>query len=394
MTISQAAPREERDHGALRLHVEAGGQTLGLASALVALVWLGLLPLDLLDIGSEGGRLVAITARVLPTACLALVGVAQWRREPWLADHSGRHLVFWLAAVLLSAQLAIMAVREGDLGQADLVAGVAGTSVLLFVKVPLWWKTVLVGGFYAAFVAVAAAKEVEGLDPVPLTVHLLGAMVVGVAGSVHLDRTFTLTYTMVRTGRVRERWMARTIEQSRTAQQRLERVASLDPLTGTLNRRAFFERATAYLRADGPADGPAGGSTAALVVDADRFKEINDTHGHAVGDQVLEELTARLGGVLRDGDLIGRIGGEEFAVLLPGASESRAAEVAERLRRAVTARPCQTLAGPTPVTVSIGVAVHAAGESLRTLLARADLAMYEAKRAGGDRVHVAGTEPV
>lgn len=389
-TASQAERPTAVDHGALRLHVDTGGQTLALASALVGLVWVGLLPLDLIHIQSQTALVVASAARVVPAACLALVGLAHWRREQWLAARSGRQVVFWLAAMLLAAHLALVAVHEGNLGQADLVAGVAGTCVLLFVKVPLWWKTLLVGGFYLAFVAITAASGMEGLELLPLGIHLLGALLVSVAGSVHLDRTFNLTYNIVRTGQVREQSMAQTIERSRTTQQRLELAASLDPLTGTLNRRAFFDQACTHLTSGRPI----GGSTAALVIDADRFKAINDTHGHAVGDQVLEELTVRLGRALRSGDLMGRIGGEEFAVLLPGSCESRAAEIAERLRQEAGTRPCHTTSGPIPVTVSIGVAIHAEGESLRSLLARADLAMYEAKRAGGNQVEIAAPEPL
>ncbi len=124
-----------------------------------------------------------------------------------------------------------------------------------------------------------------------------------------------------------------------------------------------------------------------LMIDVDHFKRLNDTHGHAVGDDVLRSVAKVLDAELRAGDMVGRYGGEEFTVVMPGARGSEVQGAAERLRRAV-----ERSAGPVPVTVSVGVAWAPAHGSCRTeLLSAADGALYEAKAAGRNRVALAPT---
>jgi diguanylate cyclase (GGDEF)-like protein len=162
----------------------------------------------------------------------------------------------------------------------------------------------------------------------------------------------------------------------------LIRQATLDGLTGTLNRRAVAEQAErgiAQARREGT-------PYAVLLLDVDRFKRINDTLGHAAGDTALQLLV----GVLREGmrgeDVLGRMGGEEFAVLLPHADCAQAQAAAERLRQAVE-RAQPVLGGRRwPMTVSIGVAALGNDDGFEALLQRADAAMYAAKREGRNRV--------
>lgn len=133
-------------------------------------------------------------------------------------------------------------------------------------------------------------------------------------------------------------------------------------------------------------------SAGVLLVDIDHFKDVNDTYGHVVGDKVLVAVARAMAGELRAGDLLGRFGGEEFAVLLPTASEVEACRAAERLRCTVAAARTLTADGTAVrVTVSIGVSVAATGSSGSTvtdLLAGADAGLYRAKGAGRDRVHL------
>ncbi|MHA6692002.1 GGDEF domain-containing protein [Devosia sp. A449] len=172
-----------------------------------------------------------------------------------------------------------------------------------------------------------------------------------------------------------------------TAQARLEFAAEHDALTGLFNRGAFVERA-ARLLTSGARNG-----ACMLMLDVDHFKQINDTHGHAMGDDVLGAIGVLLRRALREDDLIGRIGGEEFAVLLPGTSILAATIIAERIRRAMATCqvPCQS-GQPVPVTVSIGLAHGVAGTPLGTLMSAADTALYRAKRGGRDRVELAGQD--
>jgi diguanylate cyclase (GGDEF)-like protein len=126
----------------------------------------------------------------------------------------------------------------------------------------------------------------------------------------------------------------------------------------------------------------------AMMLDVDHFKRINDRHGHHVGDQVLRVLADRCKSALRSVDLLGRYGGEEFAIVLPGATEQSAATVlAERIRRKVAEEPIDTDGGKVRVTISIGVATL--DDEMRgseDLFKRADAALYEAKQAGRNRV--------
>jgi diguanylate cyclase (GGDEF)-like protein len=117
-----------------------------------------------------------------------------------------------------------------------------------------------------------------------------------------------------------------------------------------------------------------------LVLDVDRFKDINDTYGHMAGDDVLREVAQRLAGATRDGDSIARLGGDEFAILLPGASETEGSKVAERVSDCLS-EPIVTGASAIKVYISAGLAVFPReGTDAETLFRRADAAMYVAKR--------------
>ena len=164
---------------------------------------------------------------------------------------------------------------------------------------------------------------------------------------------------------------------------RLHALAREDPLTGALNRRAFVERVEEELARTART----GGSCAVAVVDVDHFKAINDRHGHAVGDTALRGLVATVSRRLRRGDVLGRLGGEEFAILLPGADTAGAASYAEELRPLVAAEAADR---GTPYTVSVGVAaLRDPGATAEQLLDAADGALYRAKGAGRDTVRAA-----
>ena len=163
----------------------------------------------------------------------------------------------------------------------------------------------------------------------------------------------------------------------RRLQHRLTLLATTDALTGLPNRRAFLARTTAAT-----AGGRAG---ALLLLDADHFKQINDRWGHAVGDACLSAIGERLRASLRPGDIVGRIGGEEFSIFLPGATREQAEALGARLCEAigVEALGAEEALG---VTLSIGAALGAPGTPLDRLMARADRALYRAKAEGRARV--------
>jgi len=164
----------------------------------------------------------------------------------------------------------------------------------------------------------------------------------------------------------------------------VERLATTDGLTGLFNRRHFFELALRELALSRRRSGP----LTAVMLDIDHFKQINDRHGHPVGDQVIATVAQRLAATVRGTDVLGRYGGEEFAVLLPDTGDDGSGILAERLRAAVGDRPVETDAGPLTVTVSVGVASRDTDMSVAELLGRADRALYQAKEGGRNRVVV------
>jgi diguanylate cyclase (GGDEF)-like protein len=169
--------------------------------------------------------------------------------------------------------------------------------------------------------------------------------------------------------------------------ERLEHLACHDGLTGLLNRRAFTERSEGRLAA---AAQTAQVSTA-LMMDIDHFKRINDTYGHAAGDTVLKSFATVAQSCLREEDMIGRLGGEEFAALFVNCAPGEAAAVAERIRAAIADTVVPIDDGRTvPMTVSIGMAeTREISTSIEALLSAADKALYAAKTSGRNRVSVA-----
>ncbi|HJZ22424.1 MAG TPA: GGDEF domain-containing protein, partial [Bradyrhizobium sp.] len=190
------------------------------------------------------------------------------------------------------------------------------------------------------------------------------------------------------------RWLPSAVREHKQSEQNfadLKVLATTDGLTGLYNRRHFeavarteWRRSQRYIR-----------PLSLLVIDADHFKSINDRFGHDVGDSVLKTIAGICQSSKRDSDSAGRLGGEEFAVLLPETGEAAARTVAERLCQMV--RECSPSAGEEKisVTVSIGVATATLSMSgIGALMKRADAAMYEAKRSGRDRVVAAQVAPV
>ncbi len=160
----------------------------------------------------------------------------------------------------------------------------------------------------------------------------------------------------------------------------LRRERDTDALTGVLNRGGFESRSNAVV-------GRASLGRASLILcDLDHFKSINDAYGHQAGDEVIRRFGAVLSGELRWSDLAGRIGGEEFAILMPDVSESDAAAVAERVRAQIEEQSFDEFGLARRVTASFGVVERRAGERLQDLIARADQLLYSAKSAGRNRV--------
>ena len=174
------------------------------------------------------------------------------------------------------------------------------------------------------------------------------------------------------------------------ANHQLKELASTDALTGTLNRRAFMEEASGLLQLAQRYKHP----LSLLMIDADHFKKVNDTYGHQVGDRVLIHLSNIMRHCLRGTDRLGRVGGEEFAVILPETDLEQTGVLIERLLSAVRSATIEIEDAPPPrVTVSIGVAtLNPLSTDIDALMKQADVALYRAKNEGRDRWCAAATD--
>jgi len=179
----------------------------------------------------------------------------------------------------------------------------------------------------------------------------------------------------------------RSIGNDITSRKKLEEdlrvMASIDQLTGVLNRRRLIEISQVEFKKCQKTNQ----KLALLLIDIDRFKRVNDLYGHAVGDKALQNVATLCNKSLRKSDYMGRLGGEEFAILFPQTSLNEAEKMAERLRKSIEKAPINIEEQKIKLTISIGVAAYKKeDEDITVLINRADQAMYQAKRSGRNRV--------
>lgn len=171
-------------------------------------------------------------------------------------------------------------------------------------------------------------------------------------------------------------------------QEKLRFNAMHDPLTGIFNRGAVLERLHSELARSRREKQP----MTLAILDLDHFKRVNDTYGHLVGDEVLRETTRRIKSIVRDYDVLGRYGGEEFLIAIPGASRESALNVYERIREGIACPPMNTSSTPVVVTASMGVVEYDGTMAEHELIQLADDALYQAKERGRNMVVCAGQD--
>ncbi len=270
------------------------------------------------------------------------------RREPEVVLHLALCVsvttVFWLAGVLPEGRLFTL----GSLSLMVVFLGALSTSGWMLARAGL--------ALCAVSNVVLVSAGVPGRELFVLDVFVVPSLMVAGVFAALTRRTRLESFALER---------------------RLEDQAQLDALSGALTRRAFEGLATLALQQ---------GTASVLLLDVDHFKRINDSWGHAAGDAAIRAVGAVVRGQLRETDALGRVGGEEFAVLLPGQGEADALRVAERIRSELARVGYEARGERRTFTVSVGVAASRRGETYEEWLHRADCALYVAKRSGRDRV--------
>jgi diguanylate cyclase (GGDEF)-like protein len=341
----------------------------------------------------------AITTLNLPLAGIgALLLIAVTRRRGPRRNPTGAALLLG-ATALATSLLPLGLVPEAGTVQLAYVPVVIVASALFIpwntVRHATW--TVIGLAMVFGFVLSPFAAGLDGAAVGDLLTISVDSVLVSVAGHAVLQRQRRSMYLQRMQLRSLNELASRQADDLRTAAQELREAARVDPLTGVANRLRLGEDLEMVAGRD--ADRGAG---AALMIDIDRFKDYNDRHGHLAGDQVLRQVADALAANTRPSDRVYRFGGEEFLVLLPGATITDALAVAERQRVAIvdlgirTERPGRT-DDDEVVTISVGVApldaVSAAQPTAKVdeWLRAADTAMYESKTNGRNRVTVART---
>ncbi len=206
--------------------------------------------------------------------------------------------------------------------------------------------------------------------------------VVGVLLATALFFGMLFIYPQIR-GQVKEEGKLRAMTAKLSARsETLEQAALTDALTGMHNRRYFDEALREYLAAFGRIEKPVG----LMILDLDHFKQVNDTHGHDTGDEALRVVAGCLRGLTRYHDVVARLGGEEFAVVVPNMSGDGLVRFAERIRKAIAAAVIASGNVRLKVTASVGLAVWDGQETADDFFRRADQQLYQAKRQGRNRV--------
>jgi diguanylate cyclase (GGDEF)-like protein/PAS domain S-box-containing protein len=253
-----------------------------------------------------------------------------------------------------------------------------------------------IGGCYVPFLGVMTG------DHQPTVHNAVAGMAAVASGEVshfHLpepfltptdQRWFNMTVTAVRDAQARIVVSHEDVTALKLAELASLALANTDALTGALSRRKFLNLAEQELARATRYQLP----LMVLMMDLDNFKRINDQYGHAVGDLVLQDFVKTVSDVLRESDLIGRLGGEEFAVLLPNTPSEGGTALAQRIVESVRTSPVEVAAQRIGYTVSIGGGCLSGETSFAALLSLADAALYQAKRAGRDRLELAVAQPL
>jgi diguanylate cyclase (GGDEF)-like protein len=369
---------------ALDAHLRLYGQI----ALLIAIGFSAFAVLDLASLGPTAAFAWILAGRLGASALVLVTRHRMLRAPEQFTSAAGLDLIAVTQLVVFAVVLLACALRPAD----------AATNAVSLAILVLGAMAIVPGRFQlqvgvgivavAGFIAVSVLRYDDPALPLPpLVANLTVAVMWGAAILRLTNRDARRRWSAVRASdRVNAR-LEHELVASDLLRRELQTLARQDPLTSAANRRELLRAADELL-----GDRRGTGRVSLLLMDADGFKSINDRFGHAVGDSALVALVDATRAAVRTEDLVARVGGEEFAVLLPGLDGEGAVVTAERVRRAVHAAAPPGHDG-LALTVSIGVASAQPEDTVERLLARADEAMYRAKRSGGNAVQRAGDGP-
>ena len=333
----------------------------------------------LLGIGDAFFALLALRAVVVAAALTLAAALVRW---PSLVNNP-----FAVNAVVfigLTGIILIVPLRPETVNTQIPAVMVATIAVYLYFPNRIPWMVAMNG-----YLAIGFLMAVAWLAPVPagvlVTLSLLLVFVntVGLMTAMRLSVLRRSQYASLLEERQINQRLQEEIAERRRLESQLKEMARTDELTGVNTRRRFFELAAREMRRARRERTP----LAVCMLDLDGFKEVNDTHGHSVGDRVLRGVARRCREALRESDIIGRFGGEEFTVILPGTDLAGASALADRLREHVAAMEIPAVPAAIRPTVTVGVAVVDQDDtSVDAALQRADWALYRGKADGRNRV--------
>jgi len=303
-----------------------------------------------------------------PLLFAALLTLANWRWQipPWPARYFLRLMGLGLSGLALSMVFMFARYDPGTLNQ-----------------IP---DTLTIAIFGATVLGLRSFKEWLLIVVLPIAIFVVAVCWAGLA-SITLATVFIAPALMMLVTCVFMTIIRRLVLEGFLAGKELQELATTDTLTGLMNRRAF----TPLMQQEHARAQRTGEPFSVVLGDLDRFKLVNDTWGHELGDEVLRETATRLRQSLRQQDVLCRWGGEEFLILLPGTSAQGAFTVAEKCRTHLEGQPMLLNGQPHTQTISLGVACFDGTESVTLLVGRADAALYQAKAKGRNRTELAAS---
>lgn len=334
-------------------------------------------------LGFSDSFLVLLAVRLVMMASCLVLAWAVWR-HPDLSQHVTHVNLVCLLAI--SGLLVTIPARP-DMTSAH-IASVVAASMALYLFVPNRFHWILINNAYLMvgfFVAMWLWSPISGGMMATILLLLAFLNLLGGLAVTQLNRLRREQFASLIAEREANHRLQAEIKERCQLEGQLRHLAATDSLTGIANRRRFFELAEHELKRTQRDKTP----LALCMVDIDLFKDLNDRHGHAVGDRVLAGVADCCQTVLRETDIIGRYGGEEFVIALPNADLNTATAIAERLRVAVAELSLPLIEEPISLTVTVGIGRVEPGETrLDPAMLRADQALYQGKASGRNCVVV------